>query len=174
MGGVLRVESQVGQGSTFSIELPRALDPMGRLDLPAALPDSQSVISTSAVVLYIEDNPSNLQLVQRILGQRPEIRLLSATDGALGYDLACQHCPDLIVLDMHLPKISGHQVLGLLKGDPLTASIPVIALSADVTTEQIERAMAAGAQTYLAKPLDINEFLLCLDENLSKSSAISE
>lgn len=169
MAGELDFESEVGQGSTFWIELPRAADSVSRAEpLPLAAPVNEFV-STKLVALYIEDNPSNLQLVQRLLAHRPEIRLLTAMQGGLGYELARQHRPDLILLDMNLPDQGGQEVLRHLREDEKTAAIPVIVVSADATEGQIERMLQAGAQKYLTKPFDVREFLSILDDHIRQN-----
>jgi CheY-like chemotaxis protein len=110
-------------------------------------------------VLYIEDNPSNLKLVERIFRNRPEIGLLSAMQGRIGVELAQEHQPDLILLDTHLPDLSGAEVLRCLREDPATRRIPVIALSGDATQSQINKLLVAGAREYLTKPFDLKTFL---------------
>jgi CheY-like chemotaxis protein len=117
-------------------------------------------------ILYIEDNLSNLTLVEQMLAEQPEIELLTAMQGGLGLDLARQHLPDLILLDLHLPDLPGHKVLARLRQDQLTRHIPVVVISADATARQIQRLMAAGARTYLTKPLDIHEFFRVIHEAL--------
>ena len=115
-------------------------------------------------VLYIEDNLSNLTLVEQILEERPEIELLTAMQGKVGLDLACQHSPDLILLDLHLPDLPGWEVLAQLKIGEMTSAMPVVVISADATPHQIKRLLKAGAIKYLTKPLDVTEFLRVLDE----------
>ena len=115
-------------------------------------------------ILYIEDNLSNLTLVEQMLAEQPHIELLTAMQGDLGIDLARKHRPDLILLDLHLPDLRGHQVLARLRQDKLTREIPVVVISADATRRQIQRLMAAGARNYLTKPLDIGEFFRVIDE----------
>ena len=116
-----------------------------------------------STVLYIEDNLPNLRLVERILARRPDITLLHAADGELGLNLAREHRPALILLDLNLPDIHGEQVLEELLGDPRTADIPVMVISADATPGQIERLTAAGARAYHTKPLDVGTFLAAVD-----------
>ena len=119
-------------------------------------------------VLYVEDNLSNLELVQRILARRRGIKLLVAMQGRAGLDLANAHCPDLILLDLHLPDIPGDEVLRRLQEGPCTRQIPVVMVSADATPGQIERLLAAGARDYLTKPLDVKKSLALLDETLTE------
>jgi CheY-like chemotaxis protein len=110
-------------------------------------------------VLYIEDNVSNLKLVERLLERLPAVRLMPAMQGRIGLELARRHQPDLILLDLHLPDLHGRDVLRALKDDPATARIPVVVLSADATPSQVERLLAAGASDYATKPIDV-EWLL--------------
>jgi len=119
-------------------------------------------------VLYIEDNLANLRLVQRVFSARHEIEIIPALQGRLGIDLARQHHPALILLDLHLPDLPGDEVLQQLCDDPTTASIPVVILSADATERQRQRLLAAGASAYLTKPLDIRQLLRIVDELLSE------
>lgn len=119
-----------------------------------------------AVVLYVEDNRSNLDLVQRILARRPEVSLLVAMQGQPGLELARTQAPDLILLDLHLPDLPGEEVLRRLRETPQTRSIPVVVISADAIPAQVERLLAAGAQAYLTKPLDVRQFLTILDQIL--------
>ncbi len=138
----------------------------------SAVPASGAEPSTTLhAVLYIEDNLSNLALVQRILARRPEVRLIQAVQGRAGLSLAREHRPDLILLDLHLPDIHGSEVLRLVKDDPATSKIPVVVISADATTGQIERLIAAGARDYLTKPLDVRKLLSLLDEALKGCGA---
>lgn len=117
-------------------------------------------------MLYIEDNPSNLRLVERMLAQRPDVRLLTAVQGGSGLELAREHRPDLILLDLHLPDMAGDEVLARLRGDGATRDIPIAVLSADATPGRTERLREAGADIYLTKPLDVKKFLAVLEENL--------
>jgi CheY-like chemotaxis protein len=162
MFSVIRVQSEPGRGSSFWIDLPRAENPHA-LHQEDESPAERQALSTRFVVLYIEDNPSNLHLVQRILSRRPEIRLLSAMQGELGYELARLHCPDLILLDLHLPDVSGLEILQRLQKHEGTASIPTVLLSADATPGQARRALDAGARAYLTKPLEVGRFFDTLD-----------
>ncbi len=168
MGGTLNVESVLGRGTTFTIELPQATAPQEQLsDLPAgAIGDTSKEIEGSYSLLCIEDNPSNLRLIEAILRGRPEITLLAAVQGSVGLDLARQHEPDLILLDLNLPDIHGSEVLARLQQSALTRDIPVVVISADATPHQVERLLGAGARDYLTKPLNVAQFLLTLDKFL--------
>jgi signal transduction histidine kinase/CheY-like chemotaxis protein/HAMP domain-containing protein len=171
MGGALRVDSQVGVGSTFSVELPVAATPLEALPRPWA--DAPAAAGpTAAVILYIEDNLSNLRLVERILARRPGVRLLSAMQGRVGIDLAREHRPDLILLDQHLPDVAGDEVLRALRADARTHEIPVVMLSADANPRQIQRLREAGARDYLTKPLDVKRFLALVDGTLGERGSV--
>jgi len=114
-------------------------------------------------VLYIEDNPVNVLLVERVLARRPATRLLVATRGDQGVELAVTHHPDLILLDLHLPDIGGEHVLGRLRAEPVTQDIPVVVVSADAMADNIARLRAAGALDYLTKPFDLAALLAVVD-----------
>jgi CheY-like chemotaxis protein len=137
-----------------------ALDAIGDAALAGA---TNGAPRRTETVLYVEDNRSNLRLVQRILAKRLQVRLLPAMDGAVGLQLARQHRPALILLDLHLPTMDGEEVLQHLKADPLTAEIPVIVISADATKDRVERVLAGGAEVFLTKPLDVDRFMGLLD-----------
>jgi CheY-like chemotaxis protein len=126
--------------------------------------------STGAVggtVLYVEDNPSNVLLVERLLAQRPGVRLLTAAEGRRGLALAREHRPDLILLDLHLPDMEGEDLLRMMREDPDVERIPVIVLSAEAHVGLPERMLAAGARAYLMKPLDFDEFFSSVDTTLA-------
>ena len=174
MGGTLGVDSVPGRGSTFWLEFPVVESPLERLekaggDLPAPVEPEPS--RKARVVLYIEDNLSNLKLIQRLLAHRPEVRLIPAMQGRLGLQLAREHHPDLILLDLQLPDILGSEALRQLREMPETREIPVVVISADATPGRIDRLLAAGAWKYLTKPLDVKKFLAVLDEALEERKA---
>ena len=168
MGGRLGAESTAGLGSTFWVEFSLAEAPLDRLQRTDILraPVELAASSRTRVVLYVEDNLSNLKLIQRLLAHRPEVRLLPAMQGRLGLDLAREHRPELILLDLHLPDVPGDEVLRQLRAAPETRHIPVVIISADATSAQIDRLLAAGARGYLTKPLDVRKLLALLDETL--------
>jgi CheY-like chemotaxis protein len=163
MGGTLAVETEVGQGSRFWVELPLAEGPVQRADrqqelaASAAQPDPPP--SAPLTVLYIEDNLSNLQLVERVLSRRPGVRLISAMRPQLGLELAAEHHPDLILLDLHLPDMPGQEVFRRLQAEPRTAQVPVVVLSADARPSLIEDLLTQGVRAFLTKPLDVKELL---------------
>jgi PAS domain S-box-containing protein len=168
IGGSLGVESTPGTGSTFWLELPIA---SAVPSTPESIRNEEQLESPvgdapSATLLYIEDNVGNVRLIERLLSHRPNVRLLSSLQGSLGLELAQQHRPDLILLDVHLPDLPGIDVLEKLRRDERTSSIPVIMLSADASQEQIRRFNDAGAKDYLTKPLDLEYFLTLLDSYL--------
>ncbi len=177
MGGQIGVRSVPGQGSTFFIELPRAEDPLTRHEQDARStgdfrPHAEEGRALQTV-LYIEDNSSNLKLIERILARRGGLRLLATMQGGLGLELAREQKPDLILLDLHLPDIPGDEVLRHLRQDAATRDIPVVVLSADATPNQIQRLLRAGARAYLTKPLDIEQFGRALDEHLAQPRALA-
>ncbi len=171
MGGSIGVESTPG-GSTFWFDLAPAKPPS---DLSPEfnnliLSESGVAPAQNRIVLYIEDNPSNMALMKRIVGSRSGVQLIGAPQGRLGLDLARAHRPELILLDLHLPDISGQQVLDELREDPKTKTIPVVVVSADATPEHIDQLLSSGAQSYVTKPLDIASMVRLLDEVLENSS----
>ncbi|UUZ73873.1 response regulator [Polaromonas sp. P1(28)-8] len=176
MGGAIGVESIVGQGSVFWIEMDlteeRELHPV----LTSLAPALQSQVPTDPrahTLLYVEDNPANLMLVEDLIARRSDIRLLSARDGISGIAMAKASQPDIILMDINLPGISGIKAVQILCADPLTAHIPVVALSANAIPSDIEKGMEAGFFRYLTKPIRINEFMDTLDLALKFSKTKS-
>ena len=163
MGGALDVESTVGGGSTFSVTLPRVAAPGAPTSSGAEPVSVPSMPAHTNSVLYIEDNLSNITLIERILAQRPNVTLLTAGQGQLGIDLALLHAPDIILLDLNLPDMTGMAVLRRLQSEPATATTPVVVVSADATPGQIARLLAAGAADYLTKPFNIAGLLAMID-----------
>jgi signal transduction histidine kinase/CheY-like chemotaxis protein len=166
MGGSIGVESTVGRGSVFWIELTRTRE-LAVADLndqdaaPAVALNSPDL--KSKTLLYVEDNPANLMLVEDLIVRRPDIRLLSARDGQEGLEMARLYRPTLILMDINLPGISGISVLRQLAEDPLTSHIPVVALSANAMPRDIEKGLKAGFYRYLTKPIKVKAFMDTLD-----------
>ena len=129
---------------------------------PAPAPEAPDAVP-QRTVLYVEDNAANLQLVEQIIARRPGMRLLSARNATLGIELAQAAKPDLILMDINLPGISGIEAMQMLRADPQTAHIPVVALSANAIARDIERGLEAAFFRYLTKPIRVNEFLETLD-----------
>jgi CheY-like chemotaxis protein len=121
---------------------------------------------TPRTVLYIEDNEMNVRLVARLLEQRPDVRLMTAGRGRQGIDLAREHRPALILLDLHLPDMDGVDVLRAIRADASLGQTPVVVLSAEAEPSLPAEMQAAGAQGYLLKPLDFNEFFAAIDAGL--------
>ncbi|MFN3396983.1 MAG: ATP-binding protein, partial [Sulfurimicrobium sp.] len=171
MGGTIGVESAVGMGSEFWIELIRSDTPQLAAGnaMPAELVPQVQGNALPRTLLYVEDNPANLMLVEQIVEGQPNVRMLSAHDGNLGIALARAHHPDVILMDINLPGISGFQALKILRQDPVTAHIPVLAISANATPRDIEKGLEAGFFRYLTKPIKINEFMSALDDALKFS-----
>ncbi len=159
MAGTLTVESQVGVGSTFAIELPRAA---GAAAEPGGEGDG-TVAHAGRVILYIEDNLANLELVEHVLRRRPGVRVLAAMQGRLGLELAREHRPDLVLLDLHLPDVAADETIRTLKADERTRDIPVIVLSSENLPRQAAEMRSLGAHDYLTKPLDVARFLETID-----------
>jgi len=174
MGGAITVSSSAGVGSVFSIAL-RLTEPLASaLDgarMPAAPAPARAEPRTSHTILYVEDNPANLKLVEEIVRFRPDLQLLSAPDGHLGIALAKAHLPDIILMDLNLPCVSGTDALRELRGDPRTAHIPVIALTANAMPREVERGLASGFHRYLTKPINIDEFTAAIDATLALLAA---
>jgi PAS domain S-box-containing protein len=172
MRGAVGVESVEDRGSTFWVELPESAAPDVRAETPAAARARDAAPSSDPIgtILYIEDNQSNVRLLQRLLGRRSAVRLLTANTGADGLALAARERPDLILLDLHLPDMSGEDVLQRLWTDPVTRPLPVAVLSADATSAQRQRLLASGAIAYLTKPLDLSQLLRLIDDRLTSHS----
>lgn len=170
MGGSIDVYSEVGKGSCFRVELPVATLPTGErqtlhADVGGHSPTLPAAKETCQV-LYIEDNPVNVKLVEQILNPRQEFLLLTACEPELGLQLARVHRPDVILLDINMPQMDGYQVLNILKTDPATRRIPVIAITANAMASDIKDGLAAGFDDYLTKPLDVANFLAVLENKL--------
>jgi signal transduction histidine kinase/ActR/RegA family two-component response regulator len=175
MKGAIGVTSSPGVGSVFWIELSTAGEAMPVKAAPA-LPETGAAAAMPglepSLILYIEDNPANLRLVQEVVGFRADLRLLAAPDGHAGLALAHTHRPAMILMDLNLPGMSGFEVLAQLRRDPDTAHIPVLALTANAMPRDIERGLSAGFARYLTKPIDIEQFNEAIDGVLAQRTAV--
>ena len=173
MGGAIHVESTVDVGSTFWTEFAACAQAV-----PARAEGGAAAVSlrrsrSCRTVLYIEDNPANLDLVQEILRPRSDLRLISAPDGQEGIDLARQHLPHVILVDINLPGFDGYEIRRILRADPRTARIPVIAVSASAMPGDVKRGLDAGFYRYITKPIDIDAFTAAIDTALAMAMRLS-
>ena len=167
MGGSIRVKSVPGEGSSFILKLPKAVDPdtvRSMLDEFESMPADYH----RRIVHYIEDNETNVEVMRGILAQRPQVQMEVSMTGGEGLTAVRAKLPHLILLDMHLPDLSGLELLACLKADPATATIPVVVVSADATAQQVDAALDAGAVRYLTKPVAVNELLATIDDLLDR------
>jgi len=169
MGGVIGFESSVGVGSVFWFELAASSAPKrlaGSLgEAGADEPDQLAAYPSSSqrTLLYVEDNPANLTLVEQLIALRRDLKLLTAIDGHVGIQFARAYQPDVILMDIKMPGITGFGALEILREDPATAHIPIMALSANAIPRDIEKGMQAGFFSYLTKPIKVSEFMAALD-----------
>ena len=170
MGGSIGVESTPGKGSVFWVDMPLATQAQAAPGAVAAL--AQAMLPEPAdaplrSVLYVEDNDANLMLIEDLIARRPDLRFVSARDGRSGIAMAREHLPDVVLMDVHLPDISGVEAMKILRAEAATAHIPVIALSANAMARDIEIGLAAGFIHYLTKPIKVVQFMDVLDQALN-------
>ena len=170
MEGTIGAHSTVGTGSVFWIELGSAVDP--HIDFIKSVSTTHTAIPEGAgkrtrLLLYIEDNPANLKLIEQLIARRSDLRLLTAQNGTDGISLAHGYLPDVILMDINLPGISGIEAMKIIRLDPTTAHIPIVALSANAIPRDIEKGIEAGFFRYLTKPIKVNEFMETLNETLA-------
>jgi PAS domain S-box-containing protein len=174
MKGSIGVESTIGVGSVFWFELNLTAEPLraaARAEPVAVAPAQVEAGAPLRTLLYVEDNPANLMLIEDLVDRLPDIRLLSAADGSRGIEIARDSRPDVILMDINLPGISGIQALKILRADPATAHIPVVALSANAMPGDIAKGLAAGFFRYLTKPIKVDEFMEVLELALKSAKA---
>jgi signal transduction histidine kinase/ActR/RegA family two-component response regulator len=178
MGGAIGVSSSAGVGTVFWIELTATQPARSALESGVVFTLAQrdgahGAADGQSTLLYVEDNPANLRLVEEIVRFRPDLRLLTAPDGHLGIEMAKAHQPQIILMDLNLPCVSGTDALKILRGDPLTAHIPVIALTANAMPGDIEKGLANGFYRYLTKPINIDEFTEAIDSTLAHINSLN-
>ena len=169
MEGTLGVESTMGQGSTFWFDLVAGAEPQFAAGSDATFAGEPAPVhgeGPARLILYVEDNLANLKLVERLIERRPDLRLISALNGASGLARAHASMPEVILMDINLPDVSGFEVLRMLRRDPATAHIPVVALSANAMSHDLDKGRKAGFLRYLTKPIKVNEFTDALNTAL--------
>ncbi len=172
MGGSIGVESEVGKGTKFYVDFIKG-------ESPELIPNKKEVvveiqnneITKKNTLLYVEDNPTNLKLVESVLQRRPSISLLTAPQAQSGIKIAMSHKPDIILMDINLPGMNGYEALEILKTSDNTKDIPVIAISANAMLKDIERGKVAGFKDYITKPINVNKFLQAIDDVLMKTES---
>jgi signal transduction histidine kinase/CheY-like chemotaxis protein len=176
MGGTIGADSTVGVGSVFWVEFPLTSAPQFAVleseQATAASPKAPDG-TPKCTLLYVEDNPANLELVEQLVARRSDLRLLSAADGTLGIEYARACLPEVILMDINLPGVSGIEAMKILRADPATAHIPIIALSANAIPRDIERGLEAGFFNYITKPIVVSQFMEALDVALIFSAKAS-
>jgi CheY-like chemotaxis protein len=175
MGGSIGAESTAGIGSKFWFELnfipahDRLPADNGQCALTEQVTSSGSKIRT---VLYVEDDPANIKLIELIFARQPEIKLITATNGRTGVELALASRPNLILLDINLPDISGFEVMNILQSEPSTANIPVIAVSANAMPHDVEKGLRSDFFEYITKPVRVSELKNAVDKALAYSDTM--
>jgi CheY-like chemotaxis protein len=177
MGGVIGVESRVGVGSVFWFELNSVAEPHLSVEGGDSAVLTQPHVPSGIrlhTLLYVEDNPANLKLVEQIIARHPDMRLLTALTGNSGIEIARISQPDVILMDINLPDINGFEAMKILRSDQATAHIPIVAISANAMPHDIKKSLEAGFFRYITKPIKINEFMEAMDvalEFAGKTSA---
>ncbi len=170
MNGTIGLTSEIGKGSCFYFSLPVTDAPFVRKEKVVQSSRSLETSENVMTVLYIEDNPANLELVEQLLSSKENIRLISAIDGGLGIVMAREQIPNLILLDINLPGMDGISVFKKLRSIENTSNIPVIAVSADAMESDKKLVMNLGFYSYITKPIDVPDFLKSIDDALSKGN----
>ena len=172
MGGTIGADSTVGEGSVFWIELEMTTAPELALPDIGYIPHTQQQLPDGAAprtVLYVEDNPANLELVRQLIGRRADLNLVTAANGKLGIESVRLHRPSVVLMDINMPGISGIDAMRILHADPSTAHIPIIALSANAMPHDIAKGLEVGFFNYVTKPIKVGEFMDTLDAALAFS-----
>jgi CheY-like chemotaxis protein len=177
MSGKIGATSTVGEGSVFWVEFELAAPPQSLAPeedhVSANRPLTDAEGAPKRTLLYVEDNPANLELVEQLVARRPDLRLLSAADGGLGIEYARACLPQVILMDINLPGLSGIEAMKILRADPVTAHIPIIALSANAVPRDVQKALEAGFFNYITKPLVVGQFMEALDAALAVAEKAS-
>ncbi|MBF8275729.1 MAG: sensor hybrid histidine kinase [Candidatus Brocadiaceae bacterium] len=171
MDGHIGVESVVEKGTMFYVDFKRVQKPvMEMVDITTMQESQKTKNYKNRTILYVEDNPANLMLVQSILKRRPQIELLSAANAESGIAIARAKRPDIIIMDINLPGISGYEALEILRDGDETKKIPVIAISANAMLKDVEKGKVAGFLNYITKPINVSHFLQVVDDVLKETA----